>query len=61
MPEDEIVEMVDFSCPFCNQIVSAGVHANDKSFLAHGIPMCKEFDTMEPDEFLQRCNELARN
>jgi hypothetical protein len=49
-------EIVAFHCPFClpaRNLVRAGV-LNGGPALLHELPYCKEYDDLDPDEFLHR-------
>jgi hypothetical protein len=52
----EMEKIVSLFCPFClpaKRLVHAGILSGSPA-LVHELPYCKEFDDLEPDEFLHR-------
>jgi hypothetical protein len=52
----DLKEIVRFHCPFClptKLLVHAGTQ-DGMPALIHSLPICKEFDELDPDEFLHR-------
>lgn len=43
--------LIEFTCPFCTKQVRAGI-----DFLMHQTPQCKEFEELEPDDFMVQAN-----
>lgn len=40
------------NCPFCDGAVLCSA-SPEKAHVGHTLPMCREFDTLEPDEFVR--------
>lgn len=40
-------------CPFCQRKFSAGHDDDGNPGLIHTLPTCKQFDELEPDEYLR--------
>jgi hypothetical protein len=50
----EAMPNVKFLCPFCNMRCFATV--NPEPSVIHELPMCKTFDSLEPDAFIAAVN-----
>jgi hypothetical protein len=42
----------DFTCPYCNQKVTVGEMADGAMAVAHTMPMCNKFDSLDPAKFI---------
>lgn len=48
---------VSFVCPFCGKGCSANSDPRRGAIgVVHGLPMCKKFEELEPQEFMRACN-----
>lgn len=45
----EVAEAVEFECPFCQRTVFA---SEKPAALIHTHPMCSQFETMKPEEYV---------
>lgn len=50
-----ISDALRLACPFCSKEVTASA---DVGVLTHALPMCAEFERLEPDEFLRECRRF---
>jgi hypothetical protein len=50
-----VERQVNFTCPFCGRRASFG-YVQEHPTATHDMPMCKKFEELEPDEFLQAVN-----
>lgn len=57
MSKHEHRRLVAFPCPFCGQPVDAGYNESGVGQVLHGMPMCREFETMTADRFLEACRK----
>ena len=50
---------VEFQCPQCGGKVMAGATTVDENTMAvsHTMPMCRRFEHLQPDDYLQWCRE----
>jgi hypothetical protein len=47
---------IEFICPFCNRYAAVVRPAG----VVHSLPMCREFDVMEVNEYLHAVNRALR-
>lgn len=46
--------LAEFECPFCGNLGAAIERTNDGGVgVLHEVPYCKEFDELEPDEYIR--------
>lgn len=45
-------------CPFCGAAISANV---EHGAVMHGLPMCHEFESKDPYEYIKACNVKKAN
>jgi hypothetical protein len=50
-----------FACPFCGREVEAGHTSDGQQAVAHPLPMCQEYATLAPGEYLAACNRARAN
>lgn len=53
-----VPDAVDFICPFCQGRCTASLAL---AGVMHDKPTCKQFDELEPDEFLHAVNQRNQN
>lgn len=53
----EEIPGTSFTCSFCGRSAWAGF-IDDKPSVAHELPTCPQFDTLEPDEFVSACAQV---
>ena len=41
------------TCPFCKKVFQAGKDSEDRHGVVHELPICEEFEKMEPTEYLK--------
>lgn len=45
-----------FKCPFCGKDAQAGYTAEDEAVVIHALPMCAEFERLDPLEYVIQVN-----
>ncbi len=56
-----ISDFTDFDCPFCVLAVTSGTNENDFGVVMHVVPMCRDFEEMNPEVFLKRAYSMMLN
>lgn len=60
--QHEMRPEVRFACPFCGKFVDANTNpARGAVGLVHELPMCPQFQALEPEDFMKACNRRVRN
>ena len=48
-------------CPFCGKDVRIGNTADGTNVVMHPSPVCREFDKLDPEDFLEKCVNVMIN
>lgn len=59
-PEKGSNHTIEFQCPFCGGLVSAGAPPDSHPYIVHAVPTCVRFDSLEPDEYMAAANDRVR-
>ena len=58
---EALEDHIDFDCPFCGEPVRAGSNPDGEGAVLHRMPMCEQFDKLDPFEFLQAVRSRLTN